>query len=133
MLCLNIDVQAPCENHWGNGLDAMKHALDLEKDVYQSLLDLHKIAEDNKDPQVWRVAGNSAVMLFATIKWSISVKKKKRKRVPKKSSYRLGEYEELKATTLYSIVNNAVIQGSTAEKGGVFDTLQNPKKVVSFD
>ena len=44
--------QKTCKDQWGDGLDAMTDALILEKDVYQSLLDLHKVAEDNTDPQV---------------------------------------------------------------------------------
>ena len=44
--------QKPCKDHWGSGLDAMKDALALEKDVYQALLDLHKTASNNDDPQV---------------------------------------------------------------------------------
>ena len=45
-------VQKPCRNLWGRGLDAMRDALKLEKQVFQSLLDLHKKAEDANDPQV---------------------------------------------------------------------------------
>jgi len=44
--------QKPCKNQWGRGLDAMEDALELEKHVYQSLLDLHKTAELANDPQV---------------------------------------------------------------------------------
>ena len=44
--------QKPCATTWGNGLEAMKHALVLEKDVYQALLDLHNTAARNEDPQV---------------------------------------------------------------------------------
>jgi len=45
-------VMTPCKDHWGNGLDAMKDALQLEKEVYQALLDLHKVADVNNDPQL---------------------------------------------------------------------------------
>ncbi|CAH3020572.1 unnamed protein product [Porites evermanni] len=42
-------IMKPCENHWGNGLDAMTHAYHLELEVYQALVDIHKKASD--DPQ----------------------------------------------------------------------------------
>lgn len=45
----NID--KPSRDEWGTGLDALCSALDLEKTVNQSLLDLHKVAEERKDPQ----------------------------------------------------------------------------------
>ncbi|XP_027037771.1 ferritin, middle subunit-like [Pocillopora damicornis] len=45
-------IMKPCETTWGNGLEAMKHALVLEKDVYQALLDLHNTASRNEDPQL---------------------------------------------------------------------------------
>uniref|UniRef100_A0AAZ3Q9I5 Ferritin n=1 Tax=Oncorhynchus tshawytscha TaxID=74940 RepID=A0AAZ3Q9I5_ONCTS len=37
---------------WGNGLEAMQCALQLEKNVNQALLDLHKIASDKVDPHL---------------------------------------------------------------------------------
>jgi len=45
-------VTNPALNEWGTGLDAMQAALQLEKTVNQSLLDLHKIASDHNDPQM---------------------------------------------------------------------------------
>ena len=45
-------LKKPCRDHWHRGLDAMEDALQLEKQVFQSLLNLHKIAEDANDPQV---------------------------------------------------------------------------------
>nr|UYM80462.1 ferritin-like protein 1 [Novocrania anomala] len=45
------DIQKPTNDEWGCGLDAIQAALALEKRVNQSLLDLHKIAEDKGDPQ----------------------------------------------------------------------------------
>ena len=45
-------MQKPEQDEWGTGLEAMKTALDLEKHVNQSLLDLHKVADKNGDPQV---------------------------------------------------------------------------------
>lgn len=45
-------IMTPCKDHWGSGLDAMKDALALEKDVYQSLLDLHNESQSANDPQL---------------------------------------------------------------------------------
>ena len=45
--------QKPCKDQWGDGLAAMTDALYLEKEVYEALLDLHSVAENNTDPQVW--------------------------------------------------------------------------------
>ena len=44
--------QKPSNDEWGNGLEAMQVALQLEKSVNQSLLDLHKIADGHGDAQV---------------------------------------------------------------------------------
>ncbi|XP_050411236.1 soma ferritin [Patella vulgata] len=43
------DIKKPERDEWGVGLDAMQISLDLEKKVNQSLLDLHKIAQNNGD------------------------------------------------------------------------------------
>nr|AFK11049.1 ferritin mitochondrial [Callorhinchus milii] len=40
------------QNIWGNGLEAMQFALNLEKSVNQSLLDLHNLASTHNDPQL---------------------------------------------------------------------------------
>lgn len=45
--------QKPDHDEWGSGTDAMEAALALEKNVNQSLLDLHKIAQDHGDAQVF--------------------------------------------------------------------------------
>uniref|UniRef100_A0A8C6NJC1 Ferritin n=1 Tax=Nothobranchius furzeri TaxID=105023 RepID=A0A8C6NJC1_NOTFU len=44
------DVRKPERNEWGSGLEAMQCALQLEKNVNQALLDLHKLASDRQDP-----------------------------------------------------------------------------------
>nr|ABV30907.1 ferritin heavy chain [Pimephales promelas] len=44
------DVKKPERDEWGNGLIAMQCALQLEKNVNQALLDLHKAASGNRDP-----------------------------------------------------------------------------------
>ncbi|CAH3175217.1 unnamed protein product [Porites evermanni] len=46
------DVKKPDKEDWGCGLEACQAALDLEKHVNQALLDLHKIADSNGDPQL---------------------------------------------------------------------------------
>ncbi|CAN0234356.1 ferritin heavy chain B-like [Lethenteron reissneri] len=46
------DVKKPERDEWGNGLEAMQAALQLEKNVNQSLLDLHGLATEKKDPQL---------------------------------------------------------------------------------
>ena len=43
------DVQRPDRDEWGTGLDALQTALDLEKKVNQSLLDLHGVAGSHND------------------------------------------------------------------------------------
>ncbi|KAK3520089.1 hypothetical protein QTP70_013041 [Hemibagrus guttatus] len=43
------DVKKPERDEWGNGLEAMQCALQLEKTVNQALLDLHKLAHDKGD------------------------------------------------------------------------------------
>ena len=49
---LSINLQTPEKDDWTNGLEAVELALQLEKNVNQSLLDLHDIATKNKDPAV---------------------------------------------------------------------------------
>lgn len=45
-------VQKPERDEWGSGLEAMQCALQLEKNVNQALLDLHKLASQHNDPHV---------------------------------------------------------------------------------
>ncbi|XP_018428621.1 PREDICTED: ferritin, middle subunit-like [Nanorana parkeri] len=44
--------QKPERDEWGNTLDAMQAALQLEKTVNHALLDLHKLATDKVDPHL---------------------------------------------------------------------------------
>jgi len=46
------DIKRPDHDEWGSGLEAMEVALNLEKNVNQSLLDLHKVAENHGDSQM---------------------------------------------------------------------------------
>nr|6LJG_A Chain A, Ferritin [Crassostrea gigas] len=46
------DIKKPDRDEWGTGLDAMQVALQLEKTVNQSLLDLHKVAGSHQDAQM---------------------------------------------------------------------------------
>jgi len=45
-------VQKPEKDEWGSGLEAMQAALALEKNVNQSLLDLHTVADSKNDAQM---------------------------------------------------------------------------------
>ncbi|XP_042071646.1 ferritin, middle subunit [Haplochromis burtoni] len=51
MLLLN-SVKKPERDEWGSGLEAMQCALQLEKNVNQALLDLHKLASQHNDPHL---------------------------------------------------------------------------------
>jgi ferritin heavy chain len=44
------DIPKPIKQDWSSGLEAMEAALELEKTVNQSLLDLHVIAAKHNDP-----------------------------------------------------------------------------------
>ncbi|XP_056264939.1 ferritin, liver middle subunit-like [Pseudoliparis swirei] len=46
------DIKKPDRDEWGSGLEALQCALQLEKNVNQSLLDLHKLASQNGDPHM---------------------------------------------------------------------------------
>jgi len=46
------DIKRPERDEWGSGLEAMQVALQLEKSVNQSLLDLHKVASGHEDAQM---------------------------------------------------------------------------------
>lgn len=46
------DIKAPSKSEWGCGADAVKDALDLEKHVNESLLELHKVASKHNDAQM---------------------------------------------------------------------------------
>jgi len=46
------NVDKPSLDEWGTGLQAMQSALELEKNVNQTLLDLHTLANGNSDVQL---------------------------------------------------------------------------------
>ncbi|KAM9854115.1 ferritin, heavy polypeptide 1b [Aulostomus maculatus] len=46
------DIMKPERDEWGSGLEALECALQLEKSVNQSLLDLQKLASDHSDPHL---------------------------------------------------------------------------------
>ncbi|XP_029015104.1 ferritin, middle subunit-like [Betta splendens] len=46
------DIKKPDRDEWGSGLEAMQCALQLEKNVNQALLDLHKLASQHQDPHL---------------------------------------------------------------------------------
>ncbi|XP_051896874.1 ferritin heavy chain, oocyte isoform-like [Pristis pectinata] len=49
---LLADIKKPEQDEWTNGLAAMQRALQMEKDVNQCLLDLHKSATHHADPHL---------------------------------------------------------------------------------
>jgi len=46
------DIKKPRTDEWGSGLDAMEAALELERAVNKSLLDLHDVADKHNDAQM---------------------------------------------------------------------------------
>lgn len=46
------DVAKPVRDSWGSGLEAMQTSLEMEKNVNQALLDLHKVASAHNDPHM---------------------------------------------------------------------------------
>ena len=46
------NIKKPVKDDWGSGLEAMQAALELEKYMNQTLLDLHKTANKHDDFQV---------------------------------------------------------------------------------
>ncbi|XP_020940339.1 ferritin, mitochondrial [Sus scrofa] len=50
-ICLQ-DIKKPDQDNWKSGLNAMECALLLEKNVNQSLLELHTLASDKGDPHL---------------------------------------------------------------------------------
>ncbi|XP_073715044.1 ferritin, heavy polypeptide 1a [Misgurnus anguillicaudatus] len=46
------DVKKPERDEWGNGLEALECALNLEKSVNHSLLELHKLSSQHNDPHM---------------------------------------------------------------------------------
>jgi len=47
-----VSVEKPERDDWGSPLEAMQAAFELEKNVNQTLLDLHKVSEKHEDPQM---------------------------------------------------------------------------------
>lgn len=47
-----VNVEKPERDEWGSPLEALEAAFEMEKNVNQTLLDLHKIAEKHEDPQM---------------------------------------------------------------------------------
>lgn len=91
-------IMKPCNDQWGNGLEAMQDALALEKDVYQALLDLHKIASLNEDPQLQDfLESNYLGEQVDSIK-QLSNYVNTLKRMANAGNYALGEYQFDKIT-----------------------------------
>jgi len=47
-----LDIKKPTQQSWGSPLEAHETALQLEKDVYQALLELHSFACQHNDPHL---------------------------------------------------------------------------------
>ncbi|CAM4542500.1 unnamed protein product [Lepidochelys kempii] len=47
-----MDIKKPEQDEWGNSLEALQCALQLEKTVNQALLDLHKLTMEKNDPHL---------------------------------------------------------------------------------
>jgi len=47
-----VNVEKPDRDEWGSPLEALEAAFEMEKNVNQTLLDLHKIASKHEDPQL---------------------------------------------------------------------------------
>jgi len=47
-----LDIKKPTQQSWGSPLEAHETALQLEKDVYQALLELHAFASKHNDPHL---------------------------------------------------------------------------------
>jgi len=47
-----LDVQKPAQQSWGSALEAHEAALQLEKDIYNALLELHAYASKHNDPHL---------------------------------------------------------------------------------
>ncbi|XP_072348447.1 ferritin, lower subunit-like [Scyliorhinus torazame] len=45
-------IEKPEKQDWRNGLEATQYALELQKTINKSLLDLHHLASDQHDPQM---------------------------------------------------------------------------------
>uniref|UniRef100_A0A4W5LSE6 Ferritin n=2 Tax=Hucho hucho TaxID=62062 RepID=A0A4W5LSE6_9TELE len=46
------DIKKPEKDEWCSGVEALESALQLEKSVNQSLLDLHKVCSEHNDPHL---------------------------------------------------------------------------------
>ncbi|XP_067830483.1 ferritin, lower subunit-like [Heptranchias perlo] len=46
------DIEKPTKREWRNGLEATQYALELQKNINKSLLDLHHLASNKDDPQM---------------------------------------------------------------------------------
>ena len=53
------DIKKPIKDEWGSGLEAMQDALELEKSMNKSLIELHKTANKHNDYQVSAAAARS--------------------------------------------------------------------------
>ncbi|XP_068734308.1 ferritin, heavy subunit-like [Montipora capricornis] len=87
------NVHTPFKSEWGNGLGAMECALNLEKEVYETLLGLHNVAQEANDPQLQDfLEGNYLGEQVESIK-QLSDYVNTLRRLQASGNYALGEYQ----------------------------------------
>ena len=64
------DIRKPIKDEWGSGLDAMQDALELEKAMNESLLELRKTANKHDDYQVSCLLPFTRAQKITSIEWS---------------------------------------------------------------
>lgn len=67
------DIKKPAKDEWGSSLEAMQGALDLEKAMNQSLLDLRKLADSHGDFNVSWLLLYTTLINISPIPLSLSV------------------------------------------------------------
>ena len=66
MKIFKISTQKPEKDKWGSCEEALESALQLEKVVYQNLLDIHQVASEKADPHV---SGEMDVLSWTAEAW----------------------------------------------------------------
>lgn len=66
-----VCLQKPERDDWGSGVEALECALQLERSVNQSLLDMHKLSTEHNDPHVslWPATDTGVVFLAVPVSY----------------------------------------------------------------